>query len=304
MEQVKRYTGRAAALALACFVVAFSITVPASAATVAVDINAAVNLNVEVRYTDNSYTQQNAGIVGNTPMNTPADDWHSVAPPVSSGKKVQFVRVQTDLTGYITGKVVQLHVIYRLETGIAKNSLSSISVNSGTRNGQTWTTLPFTTVSSSYGQDPSSGSAYIDTVLQFVVPVESEVLRVYGTFYTNAFTVTSLGEIVGGVQTCEFMYLDSITDQDPADKEAADQFQGSVGDKIDQSQDILDQMGNLNKPSVDDLDVDPMGQLDPNMFASYTNVIGLIFGSSHIVSVFIITFSLIFVSYVLFGKSG
>lgn len=313
MEQVKRYAGRAAALALACFVVAFSVSVPAAAATVAVDINAAVNLNVEVRYTDNTYTQQNAGKVGTTPMNTAADDWHSVAPPVSSGKKVQFVRVQTDLTGYITGKVVQLHVIYRLETGLAKNSLSSVSVNSGTRNGQTWTSLPFTTVSSSYGQDPSSGSAYIDAVLQFVVPVESQVLRVYGTFYTTAFTVTSLGEIVGGVQTCEFMYLNTVTDQDPADRNEADRIEGSVNDKTQQSNQITNQIEQLQKPNVNSssgkpvvggMVVDPMQQVDRDSFNAYTNVLGTIFGSSTILGYFIIVFSLIFISYVIFGKSG
>lgn len=308
-----RKTGRAFALIVAvcvCLLPVFSFQ--ASAATVAVDINAAIDLSVEVRYTDDSYTLANVGNIGRTPFDEPADDYSSGAPAVNR-KPVQFVRVQTDLTGYVTGKLVQLHVVYRLVTSNAKSSLAFIGVNSATRNGGTWTSLPYTIVSSQYGQDPATGSAYMDAIIEFTVPVESEILRVYGTFNTNPFTPQNLGDIVGGVQTCEFMYLNSVTDQDAADRDEANRIEGSVTDKTEQSNQITNQIEQLQKPNVDSssgkpvvggLVVDPLSPVDQESFASYTNVIGTIFGSGHILSMFIISFSMIFISYVLFGKTG
>lgn len=214
----------------------------------------------------------------------------------------------------VVGKTVQMRVLYRVELGLAKDAVSSISVNSGTRSGTVWTPLPYTTISSKYAMDTSTGSSYIDATIQFTLPADSEVLRVYGTFYTSPFTASNIGEVVGGVQVCEFLYLDPVTDQDPSDKVEVDRIDGVVSDKLDQTGQITDTIEQLQKPSVDvngsgapvigGMVVDPMEQVDPENFGSYTSVIGAIFGSGTILGYFVIAFSMIFISYVIFGKSG
>lgn len=221
---------------------------------------------------------------------------------------------QPETPAPVVGKTVQMRVFYRVELGLARDAVSSISVNSGTRSGTVWTPLPYTTISSKYAMDTSTGSSYIDATIQFTLPADSEVLRVYGTFYTSPFTASNIGEVVGGVQVCEFLYLDPVTDQDPSDKAEVDRVDGVISDKLDQTGQITDTIEQLQKPSVDvngsgapvigGMVVDPMEQVDPENFGSYTSVIGAIFGSGTILGYFVIAFSMIFISYVIFGKSG
>lgn len=148
--------------------------------------------------------------------------------------------------------------------------------------------------------------------LKFPRFVSTEIFR------NNSFDIVlATFEVNGAV-------YDPSIDPSDEDREQIKDQEDQIADKNNQSQGVLDKIETLEKPTVGTgsgggsggsggssqapviggMTVNPMSPVDQESFASYTNVIGAIFGSGHILSMFIISFGMIFISYVLFGKTG
>lgn len=298
MEQVKRYAGRAAALALACFVVAFSVSVPAAAASGS-SLSGTASLDVAVYYPSGSYTYGSMGLSypynGNGGYVSPSLTLE-LQPIVRTATQVYF-----DLDG---GNTYRLHIRFR---GILGN-IDSQYISTHHYNGS-WERLDFAEVSL---QRSVQISSYVfDAVIQFDLPLNSTRLRITLNTYTSGYSTSSSS--VAGVGAVDFLDIDPVIDQTAGDKAETNRVDGAVNDKTQQSNQITNQIEQLQKPNVDSssgkpvvggMVVDPMQQVDRDSFNAYTNVLGTIFGSSTILGYFIIVFSLIFISYVIFGKSG
>ena len=111
MKQVKNCVPRAAALFLACFVVAFSISIPAAAATVATDFNAIVDLlQFRINYTDGTRSFETDESNVSMPFSDPIDDFWTIAPDVNDSKYVDNFQITTQIIDFPTGKTLRLHL--------------------------------------------------------------------------------------------------------------------------------------------------------------------------------------------------
>lgn len=166
-----------------------------------------------------------------------------------------------------------------------------------------------------------------ESTIAFTIPAhESNVyfrLRFPRFVSTEVFRNNNFGVTMATFEVNGAVY-DPTLDPSDEDREQIKDQEDQIADKNNQSQGVLDKIETLEKPTVGTgsgggsggsggssqapviggMTVNPMSPVDQESFASYTNVIGAIFGSGHILSMFIISFGMIFISYVLFGKTG
>lgn len=97
--------------------------------------------------------------------------------------------------------------------------------------------------------------------------------------------------------------LDSIVTPDPSDKEQADEYGSDMSDKVEQGADVLDQIGQMQKPDIDsvmpddllsDNEVDAMGTLMSTVQPLFSSNL---FGRTMIVGLI-----MALVGYIFFGK--
>lgn len=302
MEQVKKCPKRVAALVLACFVVAFSVSVPAAAAS---NLNGNALMRVILDFQDGGSVDSSIAV--NYPLTSSGLVMPSYVVPSDS----YLTRSRTWLyfSDLLSGESYRLHVRFRGFINAKYTDITSQYVAMSYLVGDEWKTMPFVEVSLKTSFD-EAGYIY-DLVSQFDFPVDGTQVRIIFTSYFTPYFTS--GSASTGLSAIDFMDIDPVIDQTPADKNETNRVDGAVSDKTQQSGQITDQMNQLQKPNVDSssgkpvvggMVVDPMQQVDRDSFSAYTNVIGAIFGSSTILSYFIIVFSLIFVGYVIFGKSG
>lgn len=306
MEQVKRYAGRAAALALACFVVAFSVSV--SAAAYSESWVSDVALIATLYYSNDSYDMDDSGVV----YEMPVIDNDIIASPIipDSGKTISSVRSNVHIYNPPAEPRVRLSITFY--AAVSNLNLTANCAIQAQSNDGSWHSLPFTIISSR--SSFISNQNFNDYLIEFSIASGIERIAVYATWnIPGGYKVSSSNPVILGCSNLAFVPIDPVVDQDQADKNATDRVDGAVTDKTQQSNQITNQIEQLQKPNVDSssgkpvvggMVVDPMQQVDRDSFNAYTNVLGTIFGSSTILGYFIIVFSLIFISYVIFGKSG
>lgn len=306
MKQVKNCVPRASALFLACFVVAFSVSVPAAAAEVTpTQLTGTVEYSAVAYYTNDTYDRSETSTI-----EYPVYDNATIKQvPLDAGKYIKYMITQMEFDDVPLNVPLRIHVIFQ---GYWPYVTLNPRCNMRYYAGSAWHVLNYTTVSTSFSNE--GGSWRYDLVADFSLPLEATQLRLQGIVQPTVAV-----EVDGGYSSnqsfrlLEFSAMDPIVDQTPADKAEADRIDGSVTDKNNQTDNISDRIEALDKPTVGTnssgnvviggMQVDPMGQVDQQSFSSLTNVIGTIFGSTTILSYFVIVFSMIFVSYVIFGKS-
>lgn len=323
MEQVNRYAGRAAALALACFVVAFSVSVPAAAASSLIG---------------EAYCSIRQGGVGPFTYPYNIDALNEGQDPCSwSGRYTN--TASYDCLGFYTFRL-KGGTTYRVTYSSYWTCTNFTALNRFVDRpyvymGSNFQSVPLNSYSREFYNYKSTGNKITFTVsesVNFTVPGIEDVyypIELTGSLFSVS-GVTSNSEAVVTLMRFDIVELssedtnagklDKIEDQlgditipTPEDNQQADRVDGAVSDKTQQSNQITNQIEQLQKPNVDSssgkpvvggMVVDPMQQVDRDSFNAYTNVLGTIFGSSTILGYFIIVFSLIFISYVIFGKSG
>lgn len=93
-----------------------------------------------------------------------------------------------------------------------------------------------------------------------------------------------------------------LTDLFGGDASEADEFGSIMESQAGAMQDAVDELDQVTKPDVEDLDVSLDQYMDADAMEPVNGVLGAIFGNNIVVSMFLICLTCAFVSYALFGK--
>lgn len=98
--------------------------------------------------------------------------------------------------------------------------------------------------------------------------------------------------------------MDSIVNPDEGDESVADDFQNDVSDKKDESDKLREEMDKLNKPEVNEEQLNPLDKIESDDLAYVGNVFGTLFLSNTLMTFVSMSIIFCFLGYVLFGKRG
>lgn len=319
MKQCKNCVPRAVVLFLACFVVAFSISIPVLAAE-PVDGSAFFSIRLDSIGEFSYPYDYNSGsdLVNSTfyYSNMPYDYAKFTSFKLLGGEtyRLYYSIAWICFDFFVDGFNSNPYVFYRPDDA---SSLVNFSIKKHTRQ---------------YRTDDTNTAFILTESVEFVVPGAPGVpyeIQFNGSEF-NVTSVTSNSKVYVSLHLFNIEKLSAfevnsdkldnidnqlgeITTPTPEDNQQAGQMSGSVNDKHNQTDNISDRIESLQKPTVGTngsgsvviggMQVDAMQQVDQQAFGSLTSVVGTIFGSTTIVSYFVIVFSMIFVSYVIFGKS-
>lgn len=255
-----------------------------------------VALIATLYYTDDSYDMDDSGVI----YEMPVDGGDVIAAPVlpDVGKTISSIRSNVHIYNPPAEERVRLAVTFYSSVG-NKNLTSNCAIQALSNDGS-WHSLPFTIISSR--SSFISNQNFNDYVMEFSIPSGIERIAVYATWsIPGGYKVSAANPVMLGCSHLAFVPINPVVDQDGADKEATDGVGGSVSDKTQESDSLLDEIGSISKPSVN---VNPMQGLDLNAFRSFTNVLAIPFESPYIVWMFVTALSFSLIAYVLFGKGG
>ena len=273
----------------------FSLTAVPSFAYTA-DWTSDVALIATLYYSDGTYDMEDTGVVFDMPV--VGDDVIGTPVPPDVGKTISSIRSNVHIYNPPAEERVRLAVTFYSAVG-NKNLTSNCAIQAQSNDGS-WHSLPFTIISSR--SSFISTQNYNDYVIEFSIPSGIERIAVYATWsIPGGYKVSEVYPVMLGCTHLAFVPINPVVDQDGADKEATDDLGGSVSDKTEESDSLLDEIGSITKPSVN---VNPMQGLDLNVFRSFTNVLAIPFESPYIVWMFVTALSFSLIAYVLFGKGG